>query len=633
MSENNSSNGPAVKPGGLGGGMGGRGGGMGPGHGGMGAPGEKAKNFGATFHKLMGYLAGYRLTILFVMILAACSATFSILGPKIMGWGMTKLVDGLLAWTAGTGLLTDFEYIGKCVALLIALYLASAFCAYLQNYIMSNISMKVTYQFRKELSEKISRLPLKYFDKRSHGEVLSRITNDVDTVSMTLNQSLTQMITSAATVIGILIMMLSISWLMTIVTFLVLPLSGFLIGLVMKKSQKYFIGQQRSLGEINGQIEEIYGGHNIVQVFNSEEAELDKFKKLNDELYHSAWISQFLSGMLMPIINFVSNLGYVVICILGGYLAVKRIIEVGDVYSFIQYVRSFTQPIIQIANISNTLQSTMAAAERVFEFLDEKEESSDADHSAIAENVKGKVEFQNVRFGYSEDKVIIKDFSSVIQPGQNVAIVGPTGAGKTTIVKLLMRFYEINGGRILVDGRDIHDFTRNDLRSMFGMVLQDTWLYNASIMENLRYGSFDASDEEVVRAAKVAHCDEFIRALPDGYNMILNEESSNISQGQKQLLTIARTILRDPKILILDEATSSVDTRTEILIQSAMDGLMQNRTSFVIAHRLSTIKNADTILVMRDGDIVEQGNHEELLSKNGFYASLYQSQFSEGEEL
>ncbi|MPM06277.1 putative ABC transporter ATP-binding protein [bioreactor metagenome] len=626
MSETNSSSGTSVKPGGFRGGMG-------PGHGGMGAPGEKAKNFRATFRKLLGYLAGYRLIILFVMILAASSATFSILGPKIMGWGMTKLVDGLLAWGAGTGLLTDFGYIGKCVALLITLYLASAFCAYLQNYIMSNVSMKITYQFRKELSEKLNRLPLRYFDKRSHGEVLSRITNDVDTVSMTLNQSMTQMITSAATVIGILIMMLSISWLMTLVTFLVLPLSGFLIGLVMKKSQKYFIGQQRSLGEINGQIEEIYAGHNIVQVFNSEQAELDKFKKLNDELYHSAWISQFLSGMLMPIINFVSNLGYVVICILGGYLAVKRIIEVGDVYSFIQYVRSFTQPIIQIANISNTLQSTMAAAERVFEFLDEEEESSDTDNVALADKVQGKVEFQNVRFGYSEDKVIIKNFSCVIQPGQNVAIVGPTGAGKTTIVKLLMRFYEINGGRILVDDEDIHHYTRNDLRSMFGMVLQDTWLYNASVMENLRYGSFGATDDEVIQAARVAHCDEFIRALPDGYNMILNEESSNISQGQKQLLTIARTILRDPKILILDEATSSVDTRTEILIQNAMDELMQNRTSFVIAHRLSTIKNADTILVMRDGDIVEQGNHEELLSRNGFYASLYQSQFSEGEEL
>lgn len=629
MSENGSSNGQntAQKPGGFGGRMGG-----GPGHG-MAAPGEKAKDFRSTFRKFLTYLAPYRLKIILVLFLAAFSSTFSILGPKIMGWGMTKLVEGLLSWWSGLGLLTDFDYIGRCVAGLIALYLASALCAYMQSFIMSHVTMDVTYNLRKELSEKINRLPLKYFDRQTHGEVLSRITNDVDTVSTSLNQSMTQMITSAATVIGILVMMLSISWLMTLVTFLVLPLSGILIGLVMKKSQKYFIGQQRSLGELNGQIEEVYAGHNIVQVFNSEQAELGKFKKINGELYKSAWVSQFLSGMLMPIINFVSNLGYVVICILGGYLAVKRIIEVGDVQAFIQYVRSFTQPIIQIANITNMLQSTMAAAERVFEFLNEEEESPDTASPAPTDHVQGKVEFKNVRFGYSDDKVIIKNFSSVVRPGQNVAIVGPTGAGKTTIVKLLMRFYDINGGQILVDDTDIGDFTRSDLRSMFGMVLQDAWLYNGTIMENLRYGSFGATDEQVIEAARVAHCDEFIRALPGGYGMVLNEESSNISQGQKQLLTIARTILRDPKILILDEATSSVDTRTEILIQNAMDHLMQNRTSFVIAHRLSTIKNADTILVMRDGDIVEQGNHEELLSKNGFYAALYQSQFSEGEEI
>lgn len=606
-------------------------GGRGPmGHG-MGTPTEKPKNFRATFHKLLKYLGKHRITILMVLILAVFSATFSILGPKVLGWGMTKLVEGLIAWQMGTGLLTDFDYIGKCVTALLILYLISAFCSYLQNYVMSKVSMKVTYQLRRELSEKVNRLPLKYFDQKTHGEVLSRITNDVDTVSLTLNQSLTQLITAITTLLGILIMMLSISWLMTAVTFLILPLSGFLIGLVMKKSQKHFINQQKSLGQLNGQIEEIYSGHNVVQMFNSEKAELEKFKKINHELYQSAWVSQFLSGMLMPIISFVSNLGYVMICILGGYLAVKKVIAVGDVQAFIQYMRSFTQPISQIANISNTLQSTMAAAERVFEFLEEPEEAPETEAPVSVDVVQGGVDFQNVRFGYTEEKIIIKNFSCRIKPGQSVAIVGPTGAGKSTIVKLLMRFYDINSGSILVDGVSIEDYTRNDLRSMFGMVLQDTWLYHATILENLKYGSFDASDEEVIQAAKAAHCDEFIRALPDGYQMILNEEASNISQGQKQLLTIARTILHNPKILILDEATSSVDTRTEVLIQSAMDRLMENRTSFVIAHRLSTIKNADLILVMQDGDIVEQGNHEELLRKNGAYAALYQSQFSEGD--
>jgi len=598
---------------------------------GMGGPAEKPKNFRATFHKLLQYLGTHRITILIVLILAVFSATFSILGPKVLGWGMTKLVEGLMAWQIGTGLLTDFDYIRNCVFGLLALYLISALCSYLQNFIMSKVSMKVTYQLRKELSEKMNRLPLKYFDRKTHGEVLSRITNDVDTVSLTLNQSLTQIITAITTLVGTLVMMLSISWLMTVVTFLILPISGGLIGLVMKKSQKHFINQQKYLGQLNGQIEEIYSGHNVVQMFNSEKAELEKFKGTNDELYHSAWMSQFLSGMLMPIISFVSNLGYVMICILGGYLAVKKVIAVGDVQAFIQYMRSFTQPISQIANISNTLQSTMATAERVFEFLGEDDESPETDHPVSVDTVKGQVDFQEVRFGYTEEKIVINNFSCQIKPGQSVAIVGPTGAGKTTIMKLLMRFYDLNSGSILVDGVNIEDYTRGDLRSMFGMVLQDTWLYHATIMENLKYGSFEASDEEVIRAAKAAHCDEFIRALPDGYQMILNEEASNISQGQKQLLTIARTILHNPKILILDEATSSVDTRTEVLIQSAMDRLMESRTSFVIAHRLSTIKNADLILVMQEGDIVEQGNHEELLAKNGVYAALYQSQFSEGD--
>lgn len=598
-------------------------------HGGLGGSTEKAKNFSGTAKKLFAYLGQYRLPILFVFILAAFASAFSILGPKILGWAMTKLAEGLIAWELGTGLYTDFDYIERCVFGLVALYIASAVFSYIQSYVMAKISMKITYRMRKELSEKINRMPLKYFDTRTHGEVLSRITNDIDTVSQTLNQSLTQIISSTATVVGILIMMLSISWLMTLVSFVILPLSAILIGTVMKISQKYFRKQQEYLGHLNGQIEENFAGHNVVQVFNGEPDEIVKFKVVNSELYNSAWISQFLSGMLMPIVTFVSNLGYVAICILGGYLAVKSVIKVGDVQAFIQYVRSFTQPIAQIANISNTLQSTMAAAERVFEFLGEGEELPDSETPVKLESISGSVEFKNVHFGYDEGKIIINNFSSKIKPGQSVAIVGPTGAGKTTIVKLLMRFYELNSGQILIDGHDITGFTRHDLRDIFGMVLQDTWLYNASIKENLRYGTFEASDEQIINAAKAAHCDEFIRSLPGGYNMILNEESSNISQGQKQLLTIARTILHDPKVLILDEATSSVDTRTEILIQNAMDKLMENRTSFVIAHRLSTIKNADLILVMKDGDIVEQGTHDELLSLGGAYADLYSSQFSD----
>ena len=528
----------------------------------------------------------------------------------------------------GTGLLTDFRYIRNCLLLLVILYLISAVFSYLQSYIMSGVSMKVTYQFRKDISAKMNRLPLSYYDTRTHGEVLSRITNDVDTVSQTLNQSLTQIITSVATLVGVLIMMISISIRMTLVAVMVLPLSMGLIMGVVKKSQRYFKGQQKSLGMLNGHIEEIYGGHNVVQVFNGEAEAIEKFTEINDALYKSAWKSQFLSGMMMPIMSFVSNLGYVSVCLLGGYLTVKKVIDIGDIQAFIQYMRSFAQPITQIANISNTLQSTAAAAERVFEFLDEQEEVPETGAPIQPEQVRGDVEFSHVHFGYRPDKLIIHDFSSVIHAGQTIAIVGPTGAGKTTVVKLLMRFYELNSGSIFIDGHNILDFTRNGLRSMFGMVLQETWLYSASIMDNIRYGNFDKTDEEVMAAARTAHCDEFIRSMPGGYHMMINEEASNLSQGQKQLLTIARTILADPRILILDEATSSIDTRTEVLIQNAMNNLMQDRTSFVIAHRLSTIRDADLILVMKDGDIIEQGNHKELLEKKGFYADLYQSQFA-----
>lgn len=594
--------------------------------------GEKAKDFKKTMLDLISYLSEYRVKIIVVIILASFSSLFSIVGPKILGKATTKLFEGLMAYLYGTNLLTDFHYIRNCILLLVVLYLISALFSYIQGYIMSGVSMSVTYNLRKEISKKMNKLPLKYFDTRTHGEVLSRITNDVDTVSQTLNQSLSQIITSATTVIGVLIMMLSISVVMTFVAFLVIPLSGLLIMLVVKKSQNYFKDQQKSLGSLNGHIEEIYSGHNIVQVFNGEKEAIEKFTSINDELYNSAWKSQFLSGLMMPIMTFIGNIGYVAVCILGGYLAVKRTIEVGDIQSFIQYVRSFTQPISQLANISNTLQSTAAAAERVFEFLNEEEEISDTSTPVRIDNVIGNVEFKNVRFGYTEDKIIVNNFSSSIRSGQRVAIVGPTGAGKSTIIKLLMRFYDINSGQILIDGHNLKDYTRHDLRSMFGMVLQDTWLYNASILDNIKYGNFDATDEDVINAAKAAHCDEFIKALPHGYNLILNEEASNISQGQKQLLTIARTILSDPKILILDEATSSVDTRTEVLIQKAMDNLMKGRTSFIIAHRLSTIKDADIILVMKDGDIIEQGSHNELLKANGFYAGLYNSQFDEGEE-
>jgi ATP-binding cassette, subfamily B, multidrug efflux pump len=592
----------------------------------------KAKDFKGSSKKLLNHLKPYRLSIIIVLIFAIGSAAFSIIGPKILGKATTKLFEGLvnkISGVAGAGI--DFEYIGRIIIILAVLYLISAIFSFIQGYIMSGIAQKVSYNLRKEISIKINKLPLKYFDNLTHGEVLSRVTNDVDTVSNTLNQSLSQILTSFTTLIGVLIMMLSISVSMTLVSILILPLSAILISFVVKNSQKYFKEQQSFLGHINGHVEEIYGGHNIVKAFNGEEKAVREFNELNDTLYNSAWKSQFLSGMMMPIMTFIGNIGYVLVSILGGYLTVKKSIEVGDIQSFIQYIRSFTQPISQAAQITNVLQSTAAAAERVFEFLEEEEEVDIEKSKVNVDDIKGEVTFKNVHFGYNEDKIIINDFSSNIKPGQRIAIVGPTGAGKTTIVKLLMRFYELNSGAILLDNTNITSLTRSDLRKVFGMVLQDTWLFNGSIMENIRYGRLDATDEEVLNAAKAAHVDNFVKTLPDGYNMELNEDASNVSQGQKQLLTIARAILADPKILILDEATSSVDTRTEVLIQKAMDNLMKGRTSFIIAHRLSTIKDADLILVMKDGDIIEQGNHEELLAKKGFYSTLYNSQFENNE--
>ncbi|MFB5249160.1 ABC transporter ATP-binding protein [Bacillus mycoides] len=607
-------------------------GGPGPGGGGPMGGGmrkiEKAKNFKGTMNKLLQYLKPYKLSILVVILFAIGSAAFTIVGPKILGNATTKLFEGLVSKVSGApGAAIDFTYIGNTVILLLGLYLLSTVFGIIQGYIISGVAQKVSYNFRKEIDEKINRMPLNYFDKTTHGEVLSRITNDVDTVSQTLNQSMSQIITSVITIIGVLIMMLSISWQMTLVALLILPVSMILIMAVVKRSQKYFKSQQEYLGHVNGQVEEIYSGHNIVKAFNKEEEEVKKFEKVNDTLYHSAWKSQFLSGMMMPIMTFIGNIGYVAVSILGGWLAVKRTIAVGDILAFVQYVRSFTQPIAQVAQIANVLQSTAAAAERVFEFLEEEEEVPEAENPVKLQKVQGEVTFQDVQFGYNPDKIIINNFSANIKPGQKVAIVGPTGAGKTTIVKLLMRFYDINSGAICIDGHDIKDFTREDLRSMFGMVLQDTWLFNGPIMENIRYGRLDATDEEVIEAAKAAHVHSFVKTLPNKYQMELNEEASNVSQGQKQLLTIARALLADPKILILDEATSSIDTRTEVLIQKAMENLMEGRTSFIIAHRLSTIRDADLILVMKDGDIVEQGNHEELLKADGFYASLYNSQF------
>lgn len=593
---------------------------------GPGAPVEKAKDFKGTMKKLLQYLGAYKISIVAVIIFAIGSTVFNIVGPKILGRATTEIFKGLVRKVSG-GSGIDFTKIGKILGMLLVLYLCSALFSFIQGYIMTGVSQKLTYRMRKEISEKINRLPMNYFDKMTHGEVLSRITNDVDTLSQSLNQSATQVITSVATIIGVLIMMLSISPLMTLTALLLLPISMGFISVIVKRSQKYFMSQQEYLGHVNGQVEEIYGGHNIIKAFNKEEDVIATFKRDNDILYTSAWKSQFLSGMMMPIMQFVGNLGYVGEVILGGYLAMKGTIQVGDIQSFIQYVRSFTMPIQQVAQVANMLQSTAAASERVFEFLEEKEEDQTVENPVCIDKLEGSVSFDHVHFGYNPDHTIINDFSVDVKPGQKVAIVGPTGAGKTTMIKLLMRFYDVGSGSIKVDGHDVRDFNRDDLRKMFGMVLQDTWLFKGSIEDNIRYGRLDATHEEVVEAAKAARAHRFIKTLPGGYQMELNEEASNVSQGQKQLLTIARAMLADPKILILDEATSSVDTRTEIQIQKAMDQLMKGRTSFVIAHRLSTIRDADVILVMKDGDIVEQGNHEELLAQNGFYAELYNSQF------
>lgn len=589
---------------------------------------EKARDFKGSTKKLIKYLGRYWAAIIAVMIFAAVSTVFSVAGPKVMGKATTALADGLMNKIAGTGGI-DFDYIAKVLLFTLALYVVSAIFMFAQGLIMTGITQKTCYRMRKDITSKINRMPMKYFESRTYGEVLSRITNDVDTLGQSLNQSITQIITSVATLVGTLVMMLSISPLMTLISLVILPVSMILISFVIKHSQKYFRQQQEYLGHINGQVEEVYGGHLVIKAYNKEAETVKTFKEANNVLYKSAWKSQFLSGLMMPIMQFVGNLGYAGVAISGGILAIKNVITIGDIQAFIQYVKNFTQPIQQIAQVANQLQSMAAASERVFEFLDEEEEDITVENPVKPDHIEGSVEFSHVHFGYNPDQIIINDFSAKVKPGQQVAIVGPTGAGKTTMVKLLMRFYDVSSGAILVDGQDIRDYNRADLRDAFGMVLQDTWLFKGTIMENIRYGRLDATDEEVIAAAKAAHAHHFIQTLPGGYDMELNEDASNVSQGQKQLLTIARAILADNPILILDEATSSVDTRTEIRIQKALDNLMKGRTSFVIAHRLSTIKNADMILVMKDGDIIEQGTHDELLAKNGFYAELYNSQFEE----
>lgn len=603
------------------------------GHGPMGGMlgGEKAKDFKGSFSKLLAYIGRYKFAILTVMIFAAASTVFSVIGPKVMGKATTELAEGLMRKIGGTGGI-DFDKIAHILMLTLGLYLCSAAFTFIQSWIMTGITQKICYRMRKEISEKINRMPMKYFESRTYGEVLSRITNDVDTLGQGLNQSVTQIITSTATIIGVIVMMLSISPLMTLIALVVLPVSAILMSTVVKFSQKYFRTQQNYLGKINGQVEETYSGHLVIKAFNKEKETIENFDKTNNVLYTSAWKSQFLSGLMQPIMMFVGNMGYAGVAISGGILAIRGTIGIGDIQAFIQYVKNFTQPIQQIAQVINQVQSMTAASERVFEFLGEEEEDQTAENPVALTNPKGAVTFSHVRFGYDPKQVVIKDFSADVKPGQKIAIVGPTGAGKTTIVKLLMRFYDVDSGSISLDGHDIRDFNRHNLRDYFGMVLQDTWLFKGTIMENIRYGRLDATDEEVVAAAKAAHADHFIRTLPEGYEMELNEDASNVSQGQKQLLTIARAILADNPVLILDEATSSVDTRTEERIQKAMDNLMEGRTSFIIAHRLSTIKNADLILVMKEGDIIEQGTHSQLLEAGGFYADLYNSQFEETEE-
>ena len=591
-------------------------------------PGEKPKDLKGSLGKLLSYIGNFKAAIIVVMIFAAASTVFNVIGPKTLGKATTALSEGLMAKIQGTGSI-DFTYIGQILLFVLGLYVCSAAFNFIQGWIMTGVTQKICYRMRKEISRKINRMPMKYFESRTYGEVLSRITNDVDTLGQGLNQSITTIITSVATLVGVLIMMLSISPLMTLIAIVILPISMALISFVVKKSQKYFKDQQEYLGHINGQVEEVYGGHLVIKAFNREKDTIEEFNRTNEILYQSAWKSQFLSGMMQPIMMFVGNLGYAAVALSGGLLAIRGTITIGDNQAFIQYVKNFTQPIQQIAQVINQVQSMAAASERVFEFLNEEEEDQTVEHPADVSAVTGTVDFDHVQFGYNPDQTIIKDFSAHVKPGQKIAIVGPTGAGKTTMVKLLMRFYDVNSGSIKLDGHDVRDFNRRELRDAFGMVLQDTWLFKGTIMENIRYGRLEATDEEVIAAAKAAHADHFIKTLPGGYQMELNEDASNVSQGQKQLLTIARAILADNKILILDEATSSVDTRTEVTIQKAMDNLMRGRTSFVIAHRLSTIRNADLILVMKDGDIVEQGNHEELLEKNGFYANLYNSQFED----